>query len=58
MITEGGLAVWVRVRTEEAERRAGQIVRDGGAEAVRVYEIALDKRLSDPAVASIVTGRK
>jgi hypothetical protein len=58
LIMEGGLVVWVRVRTEEAERRAEQIMRDGGAEAVRVHEIALDKRLSDLPLASIVTGRK
>ena len=58
MIMEGGVVVWVRVRTEEAERRAEQIMRDGGAEAVRVHEIRLDKRLSDLPLASIVTGRK
>ena len=37
-------------------------MRDGGAEAVRVHEIALDKRLSDLPLASIVgdevSGRK
>ncbi|MGB3582093.1 MAG: hypothetical protein WBA40_13430, partial [Roseiarcus sp.] len=54
MIIEGGLVVWVRVRTEEAERQAEQIMRDGGAEAVRVHEIALDKRLSDLPLAGIV----
>jgi hypothetical protein len=54
MIMEGGLVVWVRVRTEEAERRAEQIMRDGGAEAVRVHEIALDRRLSDLPLAGIV----
>ncbi len=53
-IMEGGLVVWVRVRTEEAERQAEQIMRDGGAEAVRVHEIALDKRLSDLPLAGIV----
>ena len=54
MIMEGGLVVWVRVRTEEAERQAEQIMRDGGAEAVRVHEVALDKRLSDLPLAGIV----
>jgi hypothetical protein len=62
MIMEGGLVLWVRVRSEERERRAEQIMRNGGAEAVRVHEIALDKRLSDLPLASIVgdeiSGRK
>jgi hypothetical protein len=54
MIREGGLVVWVRVRTEEAERLAEQIMRGGGADAVRVHEIALDKRLSELPVAVVV----
>src|ERR1700722_2320749 len=58
MIMEGGLVLWVRVRSEERERLAEQIMRDGGAEAVRVHEITLDRRLSDLPLASIVTGRK
>jgi hypothetical protein len=62
MIMEGGLVVWVRVRSEERERLAEAIMRDGGAEAVRVHEITLDKRLSDLPLASIVrdevSGRK
>jgi hypothetical protein len=44
---KGGVVVWVRVRTEEAERQAEQILRDGGTEAVRVHEVASDKRLSE-----------
>lgn len=53
MIMRGGLVLWVRVRSEKAERRAEQIMRDGGAEAVRVHEITLDKRLSDLPLADI-----
>ena len=62
MIMRGGLVLWVRVCTEEAERRADEIMRDGGAEAVRVHEITLDKRLSELPLAHIVgdevSGRK
>lgn len=62
MIMRGGLVLWVRARTEEAERRADEIMRDGGAEAVRVHEITLDKRLSELPLAHIVgdevSGRK
>jgi hypothetical protein len=54
MIMEGGLILWVRVRSEEAERLAEQIMRDGGAEAVRVHEITLDKRLSYLPLADVV----
>jgi hypothetical protein len=54
MIMEGGLILWVRVRSEEAERLAEQIMRDGGAEAVRVHEITLEKRLSDLPLADVV----
>jgi hypothetical protein len=54
MIMEGGLVVWVRVRSEERERLAEAIMRDGGAEAVRVHEIALDKRLSELPLADVV----
>jgi hypothetical protein len=41
MISEGGLVLFVRVRSEAAERRAEQIMCDQGVEAVRVHEIAL-----------------
>ena len=51
---EGGLVVWVRVRSEEREWLAEAIMRHGGAEAVRVHEITLEKRLSDLPLASIV----
>ena len=54
MIMEGGLVVWVRVRSEERERLAEAIMRDGSAEAVRVHEIALDKRLSELPLADVV----
>ncbi len=54
MIMEGGVVLWVRVRSENAERRAEQIMREGGAEAVRVHEITLDKHLSELPLADVV----
>src|ERR1700729_4416707 len=54
MIMEGGLVLWVRIRSEERERLAGEIMGDGGAEAVRVHEITLDKRLSELPLADVV----
>src|SRR5258708_5014397 len=54
MISEGGLVLFVRVRSEEAERRAEQIMRDQGVEAVRVHEIAIDKRLNDLPLADVI----
>jgi len=54
MISEGGLVLFVRVRSEEAERRAEQIMRDQGVEAVRVHEITIDKRLKNLPLADVI----
>jgi hypothetical protein len=54
MIMEGGLVLWVRVRSEEAERRAVQIMGNHGVEAIRVHEIAIDKRLEDIPLSDVV----
>lgn len=54
MIMEGGLVLWVRVRSGNAERRAEQLMREHGVEAVRVHEITLDKRLEDLPLADVV----
>ena len=54
LIMERGLVLWVRVRSEERERLAEAIMRDGGAEAVRVHEITLDKRLSELPLADVL----
>jgi VIT1/CCC1 family predicted Fe2+/Mn2+ transporter len=54
MISEGGLILFVRVRSEEGERRAEQVMRDHGVEAVRVHEITIDKRLKDLPLADII----
>jgi hypothetical protein len=50
---EGGLVLWVRVRDPEHEARAQEILRKHGAEAVRVHEIPIEKRLDDLPLASI-----
>jgi hypothetical protein len=47
MIMEGGIVLWVRVRSGDAERKAEQIMRDHGLDAVRTHEISIDKRLED-----------
>jgi hypothetical protein len=57
MINEGGVVLWVRVRSEEAEKRAEQILRAHGAEAVRVHEITLEKRLEDLPLADVIARR-
>jgi hypothetical protein len=54
MMMEGGLVLWVRVRSQEAETLAEQIMREHRVEAVRVHEIKLDKRLEDLPLADIV----
>ena len=46
-IAMGGLVLWVRVRSPEEEQKAQQILREQGAEAVRVHEIEIDKRFED-----------
>ncbi len=43
----GGLVLWVRVRLPEREVKAEQILRSHGAEAVRVHEVEIEKRLED-----------
>lgn len=47
MMMEGGLVLWVRVRSPDAEHRAERIMREHGVDAVRVHEIFIDKRLED-----------
>lgn len=58
MIKEGGLVLWVRVRSEEAERRAEQIMRERSVEAIRMHEITLDKRPEDLPLADVVARRE
>lgn len=49
----GGLILWVRVRSPEQEEKAQRILKDHGAEAVRVHEIEIEKRLEDIPLSSI-----
>jgi hypothetical protein len=46
-LAAGGLVLWVRVRSPERENKAQQILRACGAEAIRVHEIEIAKRLED-----------
>jgi hypothetical protein len=41
------LILWVRVRSPEREAPAQEILSTHGAEAVRVHEIEIDKRLDE-----------
>ena len=50
----GGLVLWVRVRSPEREEKAQQILKDHGAEAVRVHEIEIQKRFEDVPLSSLV----
>jgi hypothetical protein len=50
----GGLVLWVRVRSPEREEQAQQILREHGAQAVRVHEIEIDKRFEDTPLSSLV----
>jgi hypothetical protein len=43
----GGLVLWIRVRSPEQEEKSQKVLRDHGAEAVRVHEIELEKRVTD-----------
>jgi hypothetical protein len=52
-LAAGGLVLWVRVRTPERENTAQQILRRHRADAVRVHEIDIEKRLEDLPLASI-----
>ena len=42
-----GIILWVRLRSPDREERARQILREQGAQAIRVHEIEIDKRLED-----------
>ena len=53
-IALGGLVLWVRVRSPEQEEKAQQILRQQGAEAVRVHEIEIDKRFEGSPLDSVV----
>ncbi|KAA1052991.1 hypothetical protein [Azospirillum argentinense] len=53
LMAAGGLVLWVRVRTPEQEEKAQRILREHGADAVRVHEIEIDKRLEDLPLASL-----
>ena len=53
LMAAGGLVLWVRVRAPEQEDKAQRILREHGAEAVRVHEIEIDKRLEDLPLASL-----
>jgi len=46
-LAAGGIVLWVRVRSSESEEKAQQILRTYGAEAIRVHEIEIEKRLED-----------
>jgi hypothetical protein len=43
----GGLILWVRARSADQEERAQQILRERGAQAVRIHEMEVDKRPED-----------
>ena len=49
----GGLVLWVRVRSPEREDKAQRILKDHGAEAVRVHEIEIQKRFEDAPLSSL-----
>jgi len=42
-----GLILWVRVRSPDQEERAQHILRERGAQAVRIHEMEVDKRRED-----------
>ncbi|MDB5396245.1 MAG: hypothetical protein JWM91_3751 [Rhodospirillales bacterium] len=44
---EGGLVLWVRVRSPDREKQAQEILLKHGAEAVRVHEIDIGKGLDE-----------
>ena len=50
----GGLVLWVRARSPEQETKIQQILRGDGADAVRVHEIELEKRLEDLPLSSLL----
>jgi hypothetical protein len=53
-LTSGGLVLWVRVRAPDQEEKIRQILLAHGAEAVRVHEIELEKRLEDVPLSSLL----
>jgi hypothetical protein len=53
MIMEGGVVLWVRIRSVEAERKAEHIMRDHALDAVRAHEITIDKRLEDLSLSDV-----
>jgi len=53
LMATGGLVLWVRIRSPDREKKAQQILREKGAEAVRVHEIELEKRLEDLPLSSV-----
>jgi hypothetical protein len=55
-LTAGGLVLWVRTRSAERDAKAQQILRNHGAEAVRVHEIEIEKRLEDVLFGSLLLG--
>ena len=55
-MTAGGLVLWVRTRSAERDAKAQQILRNHGAEAVRVHEIEIEKRLEDVPFGSLLLG--
>jgi outer membrane lipoprotein SlyB len=52
-LENGGIVLWVRVATPAREKQAEEILREHGAEAIRVHEIELDKRLEQLPLAKV-----
>ena len=50
---EGGIVVWVRVRSPEKEGEAREILARFNGKAIRVHEIEIDKRLDDLPLANL-----
>jgi hypothetical protein len=53
LMAELGLILWVRVRSPEQERKAEEVLRGHGAQAVRVHEIDVEKRSDDIPLSSL-----
>lgn len=52
-LMSGGIVIWVRARTAEKEAEAQEILAKFGAEAIRVHEIDMVKRLEDIPLAKV-----
>lgn len=52
-LMSGGIVLWVRVRTAEKEAEAQELLAKFGAEAIRVHEIEIAKRLEDVPLANV-----